>query len=354
LELAKSFLDLPDVRLELSLSRESELIEEFRGLGVPVHETHTYTGKWSAAMSLLRTPWVRRDFQRLLVQRRFDVVACTMSHLWNPLMISAVRKAGARFLLVLHDAVPHPGENYLVRKSLLAREIAAADGIVVLAEHVRNQLQRVYGYPAERTWVIPHGVFAYHSARAARSFPKQGPVRLLFFGRLLPYKGLDLMLSAFRMLRSEFPRLELVIAGPGDPPAALTVEPGSGITLDNRWIPEEEIGSIFQSTDVVVVPYIEASQSGVVAVAYASGLPVVATPVGGLVGQVRRGETGVIANDVSAAAVASAIRTLLCDPPLYEKCSAGALLEAETTLAWPSIAMRFADAARVIARNLSN
>lgn len=344
-ELAKAFQHHDDsLDLSLSLSRQCEIFNDFLSLGVPRFVVDTYSGMLTATLSLFRLPSVCKKFDWWLRDNRFDVVICTMSHLWNVPMLGAVRKSGARYVLVLHDAIPHPGENYLVRQWLLAREIEAADGIVTLTDSVRRTLVHRYGYPEHRTWVIPHGAFAYHLADEARTYPRGRPFKLMFFGRLLPYKGLRLLLDAYRVLISEGLTLSLMIAGPGDlSPYERAVRELQGITVDNRWIPEDEIGNFFKNADLVVLPYVEASQSGVIASAYASGLPVVATPVGGLAEQVSDGKTGLVTSDISVQALVSAIRRFVSDPVFYERCSAGALREADTNLSWSSVASRIAD-----------
>ena len=76
-----------------------------------------------------------------------QVVHCTMSHLWNLAMIPSLRAAGAKYVLTLHDAVPHPGERYGVRRSMIAHEVAQADRIVTLSDHVRDQAVELHDYP---------------------------------------------------------------------------------------------------------------------------------------------------------------------------------------------------------------
>lgn len=342
-ELAKALGKRRELDLSLSISRQSELVPDFMALNLPTLQVDTYSGALSALLAIPRLPLVRNQFTRWLREQQFDVVVCTMSHLWDVFMLGPIKQHARRYVLVLHDAVPHPGENYLVRKSMLAREVRAADGIVALTENVRRTLCAEYSYPENRTRVIPHGVFSYHEANNARSYPEGRAFRLLFFGRVLPYKGLDLMLSVYRDLVSRGYDLNLTIAGPGDiSPYRKQLEDLRGLSLINRWISEEEIGDFFSSADLVVTPYVEASQSGVIATAYAAGIPVVATPVGGLSDQVVSGETGFVASAVTSQAVTEGVLRLFKNPDVYRHCSAGALREAKTRLSWDVIAKSFA------------
>lgn len=291
-------------------------------------------------MAVLRLPEVRRRFAAFLREQRPAVVLCTMNHAWNPLMLRTIRQSGARFLLVLHDALPHPGEPFAsLRRYLIGRELAAADGVVVLSEHVGEVLRDVYAFPDQRCWVVPHGAFRYAADRE-RDLPVDRPLNLLFFGRILRYKGLDLLLDAYRILRSERLNLALHIVGEGDlSPYRAKLDGLGGVTIENDWVPEQAIGGVFDRADIVVAPYIEASQSGVIPTALAAGLPVVVTPVGGLVEQVSHMRTGIVAERADPAAVADAVRILITDRALYRQCSRQALHVAKRTMDWSEIAM---------------
>lgn len=347
LEMAKALAGMPDVQLHLSLSRHSEAFDAFERLGVPGFHTATYSSLAGAAFGMRRLPGLRAAFRDYLAKNRIDVVDCTMHHLWNPAVAGAVGRAGARYLLTLHDALLHPGEESAVRSWLLRRDIARADGVVTLTRHVQEQLCSVYGFPRERSWIVPHGAFRYAASARPRQLPRDRKVRLLFFGRILPYKGLAVLLDAMKLLNAAGDPVELAIVGPGDiaPYRAAAAALGNA-SIDNRWIPEEEIADIFARCDIVVTPYVEASQSGVIPVAFDAGAPVVATPVGGLVEQVRHGRTGLIAPSAEAHAIAAAIRTLARDPEMYRRMSENALAEAAGSLSWTAIAARIAEIGR--------
>lgn len=338
-ELARALQAQGEYEVHLSLSRQSELFGELEALNAPGCHVDTYDSLPSAALATLRLPAVRRRLWCYVNEHNIDIIVGTMSHLWN-VPVLAGRPSKVPYLMVLHDALPHPGDDVPLRHWLLKREISYSDGVLCLTEHVRGILCKEYAYPAERTWVVPHGVFPH-----AQSFMQKatsGPLRLLFFGRILPYKGLDLLLEAYATLRRERQDVELNISGPGDlRPYSKLLEGLQGVTIDNRWIPEEEIGPIFQRTDVSVSPYREASQSGVIATAYAAGVPVVVTPVGGLVEQVKHEQTGLICASASPSAIAEALGRMLNEPSLRVRCAEGAAREALEDLAWPAIAHRF-------------
>lgn len=351
LQVATVLAKQPGIELHLSVSRQCVFFEQFAALNLPGFYLNTYSDRTTALAALVRLPKIKEQFRQYLVQHQIQIVYCTMDHLWNAVMLPAIKQAGARYVFTLHDAEPHPGDNGGVgrfRQWLFSRDIRAADYIITLTEHVRTQLHQLYHYPLKQTSVIPHGVFDYGTLSSAgatadsfkpaqssgRKFPGRG-MHLLFFGRILPYKGLHLLLQAFKMLKPEFP-LTLTVAGSGSL-AAYTELTAPDIKVDNRHIPEAEIAAIFHQADLLIAPYLEASQSGVVAIAMGAALPVVATPVGGLQEQVIHNRTGYIAQEVSAEAIAQGIRQFLLDPQLYEACSEQALEQVSRCMDWTAI-----------------
>lgn len=341
LELARALAARNRIDVELSFSRQCELAAELRALPLPAYEVDTYDGVISAAFNTLKLPAIAWRFGRELRRRRIDLTFCTMAHLWNPAVLPFVRMSGSRYAVAVHDAGQHPGEESRIREWMLDRDLAAADTVVTLTRHVRDRLAAERGLDPSRVRVSPHGALPFPGARAAvRDAPTDRPWRLLFFGRLLAYKGFDLLLEAYGLLRGRFgDRVTLHVAGAGDiAPFAATLAGLPDVTVDNRWIGEDEIGALLNNADLVLTPYREASQSGVLAGACAAGLPCVVTPVGGLVEQVIDGRTGMTARDVSGAAVADATAALIGDPALYRRCSQGALAFAAENLSWDAIA----------------
>lgn len=323
----------------------SRNVQTFRG------DKHTRIGKLKAALALLRLVQLAFDFRAILNERRIDVALCPFQSIWDLAAIPILRRRSGRFILVLHDAKFHPGDYYPFRTSVLRWEIMAADALVVLSDHVGRSVQALYGFPADRIWTVPHGAFAFGSDVATpRVFPRGRPLRLLFFGRIVTYKGLGHLLDAYRLLRDRGASVELDIVGSGDlAPYQSRLDGLPDVSITNAFVDEDEIARALARADVVVLPYIEASQSGVAASALTAGLPIVATPVGGLVEQVRPGETGLVAGGMTPEDLATAIRRLIDDPSLYEACSAGALRYARDELGWAKIAAKVAEIVNEVA-----
>ncbi len=345
LELARVLAARDDLEVFLSLSRQAEIYTDFEGIPVSGRfDVDTYASLPEFTLRTLGAPLLRRRFGAFLRSAGIDVVFCTMDHLWNPLIAGTIRRSGALYFLTVHDATRHPGEDQRLRRWLLERDVSVSDGVLVLAESVRESLIAHHGYPRERTFLSKHGIFDYGRRETPRELPSDRPVRLLFFGRILPYKGLDLLLSALPLLRNEFPEVELEIWGEGDlSPYRALLAGVRGVRVENRWIGEGEIEGVFRRTDLAVLPYREASQSGVVPTAFAVGMPCVVTPIPGLREQVASDRTGFIAEDLRPAALARAIAAVICDGELYRRLSAGCLHEANGSLNWGGIGATVAD-----------
>jgi glycosyltransferase involved in cell wall biosynthesis len=293
----------------------------------------TYKGVASFAWRTLALPLITRDFVDYLIKQRIHIVLCTMMHPWNSWVVQFLPSSTCRYIVTVHDALPHPGDEHFGWVRMLRNNIQCADGVVVLSEYVHNKLVKHYSYPSRRIWQIPHGPFKFDQL-LRKVLPIARPRRLLFFGRLRPYKGLSLLLDAFEQIAEQYD-LELSVVGKG----SIAIENddlyiNSRIHFDNRWIPEKELSNVFSAADIVILPYIEASQSGVVAAAYGMGLPVIVTPVGGLQEQVVHRETGLIASDVTSHALTLAIIELCTDLALYARCCEGALQAGDMENAW--------------------
>jgi glycosyltransferase involved in cell wall biosynthesis len=257
------------MEVTLSLSRDAEIV---RGAEAPACEwpVATYRGIWSLLWRILTLPaglvWRLRAV-------RPDLAICAMPGPLDLLMVAVLRVLGARVVVVVHDAERHLGDGYPLQMVLQRLLCRCADRVAVLTAHVGDRLT-VQGFGGKLVG-FRHPPFAF-----AMPHRVPGRRRLLFFGRLLPYKGLDLLASALAL-----GGLDVVVrvVGLGPETAVLgALRACPGVTVENGWVPEAEIGALLAWSDAVILPYREASQSGVVAAAIAAGRPVIATRVGGL------------------------------------------------------------------------
>jgi glycosyltransferase involved in cell wall biosynthesis len=211
-------------------------------------------------------------------------------------------------VITLHDAVPHEGESFAKRAFMrvhLGFVGIFMRKVIVHSEAIRAQLPP---WLQGRAHVLPHVNYQLW-ARAKQSPPGEGPLVVLFFGRLLPYKGLDYLLEAFRKLDPA--KFTLLIAGEGELPAEVFNTPN--IRVIHRFIGDEDLPGIFNQAHVVALPYVAASQSGVAYMAFAFERPVIATRVGSLGDVVADDFNGFLVEPRSAEQLASALERM-ADP----------------------------------------
>ncbi|HUA77765.1 MAG TPA: glycosyltransferase, partial [Acetobacteraceae bacterium] len=204
---------------------------------------------------------------------------CAMPAPLDLLMARALRRLRIPFAVVIHDAETHPGDGLPLQMRMQRRLARQAAALVALSPHVAARLREDGLAPRQRLLLASHPPFDFGPMPPARGH--EGPLRLLFFGRLLRYKGLDLLAAALARLPPGLFTVRVVGRGPASPARAALAALGF-VTVENRWVPEEEIPALLGWADAVVLPYREASQSGVAAGALAAGRFVVATRVGGL------------------------------------------------------------------------
>jgi len=265
---------------------------------------------------------------------RPDLVHFPLSHPWNPIM--ALMVAPTPVVFTVHDPIPHSGARWRhvteVTHQIMYRR---AERIIVLCQFSLSLLPRRL---KSKATVIPHPVFEHYRVGVPPSKPVRP--RAVFFGRMEPYKGLGIFCQAAARLKAEGVNADFVIAGAGRLADCLRGTPPAAVTVVNRFLSEREVSELLAGATVLVLPYTDATQSGVLAAAYAVGLPVVATRVGSFPEFVRDGESGLLVPPNDHSALAAAIRTVLLNPPLREKLSRGAEALGRTVLSWDEVVNR--------------
>jgi glycosyltransferase involved in cell wall biosynthesis len=247
-------------------------------------------------------------------------------------------------VLTGHDLLPR--EPRPAQVGAQRRLYDAVDAVVVHSEYGRRQLVERLGVPAAKVRVIHHGAFDYLT-RGSRGLPRElqtpdGPV-VLFFGLLRPYKGIDVLLDAWRELGGDG---ELWIVGrPRMDIGPLVASAPPGVRWVTRFVSDQELAGCFCAADAVVLPYVETERvdfSGVLATALAFGRPTVLSDVGGF-GEVAEAGAARLVAPGDAAALALALRELLSDADARGRLTEGALLAALGPYSWDEAARRTLD-----------
>lgn len=226
-----------------------------------------------------------------------------------------LRRHGVKVVTVVHNAIPH--EPKFFDKPLARWFFKKCDRLVSMCDAVTADIRSLC--PKADIVQFPHPVYDHFGTKEDKAAARQAlglaPDRrtLLFFGLIRDYKGLDLLIEAMQLLEPDY---QLLIAGESygsfDRYQAQIDASGCAdrIKIFNQYIPDEEVPRYFSAADVCVLPYRSATQSGITAIALHFEVPLVATPVGGLAESIERPGIGLMARNVSADALAEAIRTL--------------------------------------------
>ena len=288
---------------------------------------------------------------RALLRRPPGVLHVQWAHLpWlDARLWRALRRHGWIVVHTIHDIEPLAGSSPGPLRWSARTLRDAADAIVVHDEVARGLLV-ARGVGAEQVHVIapatptaPVTPPARDAARAALSIPASAPV-VLFLGFVKPYKGLGVLLESVARLRSELPDIVLLVAGEAmngradydRAIARLGLAPH--VQWSGRFVPSDALAAHLAAADVVALPYLEASSSGVLLAAYAHARPVVATSVGGLPALVEHGRTGLLVRPRDPDALAAALRELLGDPARRARMGADARRLVEQRHGWDDAA----------------
>lgn len=311
-DLATHWTTDPEIDLHTSLSRQGELFGEVAALGLPGLPVTTFGGAGGFVLRSLGLPVLRHRVHRYVRQRRIDIVFCPMTHVWNAAIVPGLP---APFVTVAHDPEPLNGDALLIRRWLERGELRQADRVIALSDFVRSQLERRIGVETNRIRRLAFTALPRIEGGRARP-PRSGPPRVLFIGRIKPYKGVDLLLDATRRLRDRGVTFVLRIAGSGNwEPYRDTITALGGVEVVDRWLLEREVDDEIGRTDIVVLPYRAATQSGVVSVAATHAARIVATPVGGLTEQLAAVPDSLVATDASADALADTLALAIAEAP---------------------------------------
>ncbi len=246
---------------------------------------------------------------------------------------SGERGGRPKLLLTAHDVLPReprPGQLSAQR-----RLYERFDAIVVHSEHGRRRLIEELGADPARVHAIPHGAFAHLAQAPPAPAPHETdkPV-VLCFGLMRPYKGLDILIEAWRGIEGA----ELWIAGmPRMDISALRAAAPASVRFDSRFIGDTELPAYFQRADLVVLPYREIDQSGVLFTALAFGKPLLLSDVGGFPEIAATGAARTVPAGDSAA-LHAALGDLLADPSARAALAERARAAAAGRYSWEQIA----------------
>ncbi len=262
------------------------------------------------------------------------------------------RRCGCKSVVVLDNVIPH--EAHWFDAPLTRWFLKGCDGFVCMSEQVRQDLLHLR--PDAPHILAPHPLYTHFGPcmpreEAARELGVS-PSRktLLFFGLIREYKGLDILLEAFRDLGEDY---QLVIAG--EPYGSfdsyqriIDTLPGKDrVYVFPDYIRDSEVKKFFSVADVAVLPYRSATQSGISAIACHFGVPLIVTDVGGLKDTIGERGTGIVAPEATPGAIRQEILRYFGDPALRESCRK-AIGEERERLSWSRFCAALTDFAATL------
>ncbi|WP_160115815.1 glycosyltransferase family 4 protein [Bosea lathyri] len=333
--LAMALASRHTVELHLStFNARNEVSEEFlrrlAATGVQVH-LHPRPLRKNAVLDGWR-------LGRAIARFAPDVIHAQEAAAWTVLASLMLGPRRRRLVLTVHDPKPHQGADMAARARAewaVRRVRTMADDIIVHGDSLLQDMADACPSFSGRLHSVQHGALGEVPGES----PKAPLNSILFFGRIQAYKGLGVLLDAVDIMTARGLSFELRIAGTGpdldryrDRLARLP-----NVHLDERYIPAEEIAPAFMAAAIVVMPYTEATQSGVAAYALAAGKPVVVTRVGAITEVVRDGFNGLVVEPNDPIGLADALTRLVQEPDLAAELADGAYHTAETMLSWSVI-----------------
>lgn len=199
------------------------------------------------------------------------------------------------FVYAMHDPVVHNSKKIFIKtmNDLLA---AKAKRLIILSDVFREYVKKVYKKADKDIITIPSGNESIHTPKERIEIVQydNNKVNFLFQGQIAKYKGLHILAEAYKKLRKKYTNITLTIAGSGDfREYEDAYKKLDDCTIINRWLDDDEVAGLFNDKSIItVLPYLSATQSGVINVAMPNGSPIIATKCGGIVEQIIDNETG--------------------------------------------------------------
>ena len=266
-------------------------------------------------------------FLRTINEEQPDIIHFNENHLWTSIFLPFLKKF--KIVTMIHDVKPHPGSRKIDQKIAKKLYNHFSDCFLVHGKYAEKEIKT-----DKKCYSIPHGDYAFFLNYTKESITEEDNT-ILFFGRIEDYKGLKYLISSINYISNENPEIKLIIAGSGDfEKYKPLIKHDKNFEIHNRFIKDEEVPSFFQRSKLVVLPYTECTQTGIIPIAYAFKKPVIVTNVGSIPEVVEDRKTGFIVPPKDSEALGKAITKTLNDADLMKKMGFNGYIKMEKELSW--------------------
>jgi alpha-maltose-1-phosphate synthase len=238
---------------------------------------------------------------------------------------------------------PHTGSRKCDQIIAQRLHVRFSDCLIVHGEKAKKDLKTT-----KMCFVIPIGDFSFFLNYRNKGMNEENN-SILFFGRIEDYKGLEYLIRSISIISITLPDIKLIIAGTGDfSKYAQIILDDKHFEVHNKYIADEDVPAFFERAKIIVLPYIEATQSGIIPIAYAFKKPVVVTDVGSIPEVVDNGKTGIIIPPKDSELLAEAIIKLLKNDSLRKEMGENAYNKMKEDLSWDKISEKIIEVYREV------
>ena len=286
--------------LLINVDNRQYFASKFKGLEIKtVHCPNSFAG-------FLHFYKFRSHIQKIVSELKSEIgqVFLTAFHPYNHSLIKLCRRVDLPSTITIHDFKTHSGERSWLTERIQKKCIKLCSRVNFLSEYVRNQAIKELG-SHEKFSVVPHPLVESY---ARNEMNHNSRPNILFVGRMVAYKGINILLEAIK----ESYINKLTIAGENQ---GVSLPDQPNVTVIDKYLTEEHLAELLNTHEILILPYIEATQSGILCLGIDAQMVMVITRVGGLTEQLDADEAVWV--DPNAQSIREGIKKLIEDPSFY-------------------------------------
>lgn len=288
----------------------------------------SYSGKKNPITKLISYLWSLILIEVLIVKNKPDIVHIQWIRVWilDYLLLLMIRLRGCKVVYTAHNLLPHDtGEKYYKQ---FKRYYHHVDSIIVHTQTTKYELSEKFGIPVERISVIPHGLLAFPISekdvedcyrKIIDEFDLAGKFVISSLGIQCPYKGIDMLVDLWSSEESFYknPNVKLLLIGKNKGIDYSKIENLKNVIIQDRFLDDTEFQAYIKASSLIVLPYREISQSGVLFSALARSKPILVSDAGGLQDPLRIANVGWCIGDANRVNLYKNLERLISDSELF-------------------------------------